>query len=150
MQVTQISNQSPDPSQSVLAQSLALSSFAALNRSITNLTFPRPHLFPSKWHNPKAACFALCRKLKAPVMPPQRRSWVGCARCKSFKKKCSEERPSCQRCQTAGVKCEYGVKLRWGGRPFNRSPFGDCLSQNEGNVQRLGMTLIRFIAQDTY
>src|SRR6478735_8118835 len=76
-------------------------------------------------------------------MPPQRRSWVGCARCKSFKKKCSEERPSCQRCQTAGVKCEYGVKLRWGGRPFNRSPFGDCLSQNEGNVQRLGKSVIR-------
>ncbi|EXK29134.1 hypothetical protein FOMG_14312 [Fusarium oxysporum f. sp. melonis 26406] len=78
-------------------------------------------------------------------MPPQRRSWVGCARCKSFKKKCSEERPSCQRCQTAGVKCEYGVKLRWGGRPFNRSPFGDCLSQNEGNVQRLDLNKKNFI-----
>ncbi|CAJ0542753.1 Ff.00g002360.m01.CDS01 [Fusarium sp. VM40] len=78
-------------------------------------------------------------------MPPQRRSWVGCARCKSFKKKCSEERPVCQRCQSAGAKCEYGVTLRWGGRPFNRSPFGDCLSQNDGNVQRLDLNKKNFI-----
>ncbi|KAF4450453.1 hypothetical protein F53441_6452 [Fusarium austroafricanum] len=78
-------------------------------------------------------------------MPPQRRSWVGCARCKSFKKKCSEERPACKRCQTAGAKCEYGVQLRWGGRPFDRSPFGDCLSQNEGSVQRLDLNKKNFI-----
>lgn len=77
-------------------------------------------------------------------MPPQRRSWVGCSRCKSFKKKCSEERPACQRCTLAGAKCEYGVKLRWGGRPFNRSPFGECLTQNEGNVQRLGKPFVFF------
>ncbi|KAI1070990.1 hypothetical protein LB507_011048 [Fusarium sp. FIESC RH6] len=79
------------------------------------------------------------------VMPPQRRSWVGCSRCKSFKKKCSEERPACQRCTLAGAKCEYAVKLRWGGRPFDRSPFGECLTQNEGNVQRLDLNKKNFI-----
>ncbi|KAF5231176.1 hypothetical protein FAUST_9482 [Fusarium austroamericanum] len=78
-------------------------------------------------------------------MPPQRRSWVGCTRCKSFKKKCSEERPACQRCTLANAKCEYAVKLRWGGRPFNRSPFGECLTQNEGNVQRLDLNNKNFI-----
>ncbi|RGP76696.1 hypothetical protein FLONG3_5136 [Fusarium longipes] len=83
---------------------------------------------------------AICNFLWVP-----RRSWVGCTRCKSFKKKCSEERPACQRCTLAGAKCEYGVKLRWGGRPFNRSPFGDCLIQNEGNVQRLDLNHKNFI-----
>ncbi|KAL4731587.1 hypothetical protein ACLX1H_000560 [Fusarium chlamydosporum] len=83
---------------------------------------------------------AICNFLWVP-----RRSWVGCSRCKSFKKKCSEERPACQRCTLAGAKCEYGVKLRWGGRPFNRSPFGECLTQNEGNVQRLDLNKKNFI-----
>ncbi|KAL6916855.1 hypothetical protein FSST1_008350 [Fusarium sambucinum] len=78
-------------------------------------------------------------------MPPQRRSWVGCTRCKSFKKKCSEERPACRRCTLANAKCEYAVKLRWGGRPFNRSPFGECLTQNEGNVERLDLNNKNFI-----
>ncbi|KAJ4177655.1 hypothetical protein NW755_013721 [Fusarium falciforme] len=78
-------------------------------------------------------------------MPPQRRSWVGCSRCKRFKKKCSEERPTCQRCKSAGVACEYGVHLRWGGRPFNRSAFGNCLSRSELSVQRLDINQDNFI-----
>ncbi|KAF4979177.1 hypothetical protein FZEAL_4550 [Fusarium zealandicum] len=79
------------------------------------------------------------------VMPPSRRSWVGCVRCKRFKKKCSEHRPTCQRCQTAGASCEYGVTLRWGGRPFNRSSFGDCISKDAGKVQRLDLNKNTFI-----
>ncbi|KAI5244667.1 hypothetical protein E4T43_03626 [Aureobasidium subglaciale] len=61
-----------------------------------------------------------------------KRSWSGCARCKKRRQKCDEQRPGCGRCQGAGVECVYEVKLRWGGRAFNQSRFGACISDAGG------------------
>lgn len=47
-----------------------------------------------------------------------KRSRFGCHRCKKLKSKCSEEKPSCSSCLKMGVKCDYSLKLMWGGRPY--------------------------------
>ncbi|CAD0090174.1 unnamed protein product, partial [Aureobasidium mustum] len=57
-----------------------------------------------------------------------KRSWSGCARCKKRRQKCDEQRPGCGRCLAANAECVYEVKLRWGGRAFNQSRFGACIS----------------------
>jgi Fungal specific transcription factor domain/Fungal Zn(2)-Cys(6) binuclear cluster domain len=61
------------------------------------------------------------------------RSHAGCTRCKRRRQKCDEKKPHCGRCRGAGAECEYSVKLRWGGRTFDRSRFGDCL---KGSVRK--------------
>ncbi|KAB8235122.1 Zn(II)2Cys6 transcription factor [Aspergillus alliaceus] len=44
------------------------------------------------------------------------RSHHGCTRCKRRRQKCSEEKPSCKRCQDAGALCNYAIVLKWEGR----------------------------------
>ncbi|KAN0106446.1 Fungal specific transcription factor domain containing protein [Hyaloscypha variabilis] len=61
------------------------------------------------------------------------RSHSGCSRCKRRRQKCDEVKPQCGRCSEAAVECEYSVRLRWGGRTFDRSRFGDCL---KGSVRK--------------
>ena len=63
----------------------------------------------------------------------RQRSHAGCSRCKRRRQKCDEKKPHCGRCSEAAVECEYSVKLRWGGRTFDRSRFGDCL---KGSVRK--------------
>ncbi|KAE9370410.1 hypothetical protein N431DRAFT_343068 [Stipitochalara longipes BDJ] len=63
----------------------------------------------------------------------RQRSHAGCSRCKRRRQKCDEKKPRCGRCSEAAVECEYSVKLRWGGRTFDRSRFGDCL---KGSVRK--------------
>lgn len=46
------------------------------------------------------------------------RSRLGCHRCKRLKVKCPEQKPECELCVKAGAKCDYTLKLTWGGRPF--------------------------------
>lgn len=46
------------------------------------------------------------------------RSRTGCHRCKRLKVKCTEEKPQCVSCIKARVKCDYSLKLTWGGRPY--------------------------------
>lgn len=47
-----------------------------------------------------------------------KRSRLGCHRCKKLKIKCSEEKPACVSCVKVGTKCDYSLKLTWGGRPY--------------------------------
>ncbi|KAJ5894008.1 hypothetical protein N7495_005699 [Penicillium taxi] len=65
------------------------------------------------------------------------RSFNGCTRCKARRQKCDEQRPSCGRCQHAGVECKYSMQLQWGGRAFSRSRFGACVGT--GGMQKLGL-----------
>ncbi|KAH0386167.1 hypothetical protein KCU92_g2866, partial [Aureobasidium melanogenum] len=70
-----------------------------------------------------------------------KRSWSGCARCKKRRQKCDEQRPGCGRCLAASAECVYEVKLRWGGRAFNQSRFGACISDagvSKDKVKKLG------------
>lgn len=63
----------------------------------------------------------------------KQRSHAGCTRCKRRRQKCDEKKPRCGRCREAVAECEYSVRLRWGGRAFDRSRFGDCL---KGSARR--------------
>lgn len=68
--------------------------------------------------------------------PPTRarkRSHAGCSRCKRRRQGCDQQKPSCSRCLSADSQCTYEVRLRWGGKPFGKSTFGNCLN----NVERL-------------
>lgn len=69
-----------------------------------------------------------------------KRSRLGCHRCKRLKNKCSEEKPSCNACLKAGEKCDYSIKLMWGGRPF----------KNKGKKQRTHLTSRNFKGDDSY
>ncbi|EGE86801.2 C6 finger domain-containing protein [Blastomyces dermatitidis ATCC 18188] len=60
----------------------------------------------------------------------KRRSRSGCTECRRRHRKCDETRPSCSSCRITGRECSYEVRLLWGGRPFRKSRFGDCLSQD--------------------
>ncbi|KAL6917121.1 hypothetical protein ACHAPO_006066 [Fusarium lateritium] len=45
---------------------------------------------------------------------PRNKSFSGCWTCRAKHVKCDEAKPSCNRCQNAGVDCEgYGVRLSW-------------------------------------
>ncbi|KAK2781085.1 hypothetical protein FQN52_001807 [Onygenales sp. PD_12] len=66
---------------------------------------------------------------------PKRRSRSGCTECRSRHRKCDEARPSCSSCRRSGKECTYEVRLSWGGRPFHKSRFGDCLRRDPGLVQ---------------
>lgn len=64
------------------------------------------------------------------------RSHHGCARCKSRRQKCDEEKPSCRRCREAGSTCDYAVVLKWDGRvprrqavkrKYTRKPAGTAM-----------------------
>ncbi|QEU58672.1 hypothetical protein KDRO_A06930 [Kluyveromyces lactis] len=46
------------------------------------------------------------------------RSYMGCQKCKSLKKKCDEVKPHCGYCKKRGFQCDYSRTLKWGGRPF--------------------------------
>jgi hypothetical protein len=81
---------------------------------------------------------------KATRAAPNKRSWSGCARCKKRRQKCDEKRPGCGRCKAADTECVYEVKLRWGGRAFNQSRFGACISDTKASkdkVKKLGKKL---------
>ncbi|OAX78682.1 hypothetical protein ACJ72_07009 [Emergomyces africanus] len=67
--------------------------------------------------------------------PRKRRSRSGCAWCHSHHRKCDEARPSCSSCTSTGRECSYGIRLSWGGRPFLRSRFGECLRQDASLIQ---------------
>lgn len=78
----------------------------------------------------------LSRTMAEPALEPsskKQRSHAGCSRCKRRRQKCDEKKPHCGRCSEARAECEYSVKLRWGGRTFDRSRFGDCL---KGSVRK--------------
>ncbi|KAI9833960.1 MAG: hypothetical protein M1826_005865 [Phylliscum demangeonii] len=48
----------------------------------------------------------LCHRT-VPAKIPKRRSRAGCIHCKEKKKKCTEERPQCDRCLDRGLDCHY-------------------------------------------
>lgn len=50
--------------------------------------------------------------------PKIKRSRNGCHNCKRLKIKCNEGKPTCSYCIKAGIKCDYSIKLTWGGRPY--------------------------------
>ncbi|KAJ5720101.1 hypothetical protein N7493_006979 [Penicillium malachiteum] len=52
-----------------------------------------------------------------------KKSRNGCARCKSKRVKCGEEKPHCSRCTRLGVRCPgYVQSLRWVSQPEQASP----------------------------
>ncbi|KKZ63838.1 hypothetical protein EMCG_01858 [[Emmonsia] crescens] len=65
----------------------------------------------------------------------KRRSRSGCTECRSRHRKCDESRPSCSTCRRTSKICSYEVRLSWGGRPFHKSRFGDCLRQDPSLIQ---------------
>lgn len=45
---------------------------------------------------------------------PRNKSFSGCWTCRAKHIKCDEAKPSCNRCQNAGIECEgYGVRISW-------------------------------------
>ncbi|EGW31590.1 uncharacterized protein SPAPADRAFT_140338 [Spathaspora passalidarum NRRL Y-27907] len=50
-----------------------------------------------------------------------KRSRNGCHNCKRLKIKCDELKPSCSYCVKTASKCDYSLKLTWGGRPYKDS-----------------------------
>lgn len=50
-------------------------------------------------------------------------------------RKCAEQRPSCEHCLSAGKECSYNKDLKWGGRSFRKSCFGQVLSTGAVVVQ---------------
>ncbi|QPG77171.1 hypothetical protein FOA43_004577 [Brettanomyces nanus] len=48
------------------------------------------------------------------------RSRRGCHACKKAKTKCDEKQPICSNCLKSGKKCDYSIKLVWGGRPYKK------------------------------
>ncbi|KAH8428664.1 uncharacterized protein LDX57_006353 [Aspergillus melleus] len=61
-----------------------------------------------------------------------KKSRNGCARCKSKRVKCGEEKPHCSRCTRLGVKCPgYVQNLRW----VTKYP-SDSTGENEGILQQ--------------
>lgn len=53
--------------------------------------------------------------------PKIKRSRNGCHNCKRLKIKCNEAKPSCYYCIKTDTKCDYSMKLTWGGRPYKNN-----------------------------
>ncbi|KAJ5280807.1 hypothetical protein N7478_006179 [Penicillium angulare] len=52
------------------------------------------------------------------------RSYQGCWTCKSRRRRCDNQRPTCQNCAQRGIDCEgYEVRLRWGTGIASRGQF---------------------------
>ncbi|KAJ5108059.1 hypothetical protein N7456_004734 [Penicillium angulare] len=52
------------------------------------------------------------------------RSYQGCWTCKSRRRRCDNQRPTCQNCAQRGIDCEgYEVRLRWGSGIASRGQF---------------------------
>ncbi|KAJ5247684.1 Aflatoxin biosynthesis regulatory protein [Penicillium chermesinum] len=59
-----------------------------------------------------------------------KKSRNGCARCKSKRVKCGEEKPNCNRCTRLGVRCPgYAQSLRWVTKYEERSPVASPTAQ---------------------
>lgn len=78
---------------------------------------------------------------KKPKSKKIQRSRLGCKNCKRLKIKCDETKPSCSYCVKNNTKCDYSLKLTWGGRPykdplkrkekFSTASFGQITFNNE-------------------
>ncbi|KPM45327.1 hypothetical protein AK830_g1186 [Neonectria ditissima] len=66
---------------------------------------------------------------RAAEPPRLRRSRNGCRECRRRHTRCDEAKPVCSYCGEVGIPCEYSRELSWGGRPFKKSRFGECLGQ---------------------
>lgn len=58
---------------------------------------------------------------KPSTKPKIRRSRRGCHTCKRMKIKCDEQKPLCLYCVKTCVRCDYLMKLTWGGRPYKKA-----------------------------
>ncbi|KAF3480930.1 uncharacterized protein GIQ15_06277 [Arthroderma uncinatum] len=65
----------------------------------------------------------------------KRRSRSGCTECRQRHRKCDERKPACTGCERAGKQCTYTLRLSWGGRPFSKSRFGECMKSDPSLVQ---------------
>ncbi|CAM1503632.1 Fc.00g012230.m01.CDS01 [Cosmosporella sp. VM-42] len=65
----------------------------------------------------------------SPSKDRPRRSRTGCHNCRRLHRKCDETKPSCSGCLASQKQCVYGMRISWGGRPFKKSAFGQCLNQ---------------------
>ncbi|EAS30171.3 uncharacterized protein CIMG_08917 [Coccidioides immitis RS] len=73
--------------------------------------------------------------MEATPSRPKRRSRSGCTECRQRHRKCDERKPTCSGCLRSGRQCVYTLRLTWGGRPFSKSRFGECLRNDPGLVQ---------------
>ncbi|RFU74912.1 hypothetical protein TARUN_7330 [Trichoderma arundinaceum] len=62
----------------------------------------------------------------------RRRSRNGCRECRRRHRRCDEVKPFCGYCFGVGIDCVYSRELSWGGRPFRKSRFGQCLKAGVG------------------
>jgi hypothetical protein len=56
--------------------------------------------------------------IKKPAAQKRSRSRNGCSTCRKSKVKCDEVKPICGNCLKFSKKCDYSIKLTWGGRPY--------------------------------
>ncbi|CUM48617.1 uncharacterized protein AC631_04848 [Debaryomyces fabryi] len=64
--------------------------------------------------------------------PKIKRSRNGCHNCKRLKIKCDEKKPQCSYCVKTDNKCDYSIKLTWGGRPYkNGTKLNKLSMENE-------------------
>lgn len=103
----------------ILNKALICSSFLLQILLTRAPNFPRKRSWPCV--TPTAA------KLRH-LMAKQLRSRGGCRECRRMHRKCTEERPSCEYCVKTGKSCSYDKPLKWGGRSFRKSCFGQVLS----------------------
>ncbi|KAJ5151397.1 uncharacterized protein N7482_010649 [Penicillium canariense] len=55
--------------------------------------------------------------MRGPGSPPRRKLKESCSQCAYVKVKCSKEKPTCVRCQSRGLRCNYELSHRAGRRP---------------------------------
>lgn len=61
---------------------------------------------------------------------PRRRARLACKVCHSHKVRCSADKPSCRRCSSKGLRCEYLPNRRHPGSDVERSTRADAMTPN--------------------
>lgn len=98
------------PGSNPLPLAWTLSSFCRSNFQIA-------HRRQSDVHLPLILMMDVPLSLAASIQRPSKRrnkSFTGCWTCRERRVKCDQARPSCKRCNTAGISCQgYGIRLVW-------------------------------------
>ncbi|OAP58966.1 hypothetical protein AYL99_06263 [Fonsecaea erecta] len=71
--------------------------------------------------------------LTGPKRPREPRVVVACQRCKSRKQKCNGEFPSCAKCASLGIACEYKIPDK--PMPFGKNQYIRCLEQRIADLE---------------
>jgi hypothetical protein len=81
---------------------------------------------------------------------PRTRTYTGCWTCRKRRKKCTGERPACQRCKDHGRACEgYEIRLRWGAGIASRGRLTGAKTPIEKSTQPLQRQSLPASSQQT-